>query len=230
MSFLHTVRSAFLEILAFSFCYLILFFQKSWKWKKYLSKRGIILVHGYLNNASALFYHGHQLSKAGFGPIRAVNLGNPFLSIEEYALRLKKKIEKMQQEFNLDEVVIIGHSMGGLVASYFALYLDDKKLVRRIISLGTPFQGTKVAKIGLGKCVKEMESNSPFLQKLLKDLMSQRQLRIDQVATSFDQIVIPYTSSLLDKELGSRYVLEDLGHAALLFSGRVNSKMVSWLL
>jgi len=217
MCFFHKVRSAFWEFLAFAFCYFMIPFHKERKWKKHRSKKGLILVHGYLTNAMAFSYHGHQLKKAGFGPIWAINLGNPFLTIENYAQRLKKKIDIMQKKFTLDEVVLIGHSMGGLVAGYYALHLNERGLVKQVISLGTPFKGTKVAKVGLGKCAKEMESGSPFLETFLKDLVSQNKVRVDQIATSFDQVVVPYTSSLLEKELGSKYVLEDLGHASLLF-------------
>ncbi len=230
MCFFHKVRSAFLEFLAFSLCYVLIIFHKDWKWNKHRSKRGIILIPGYLNNALVLFYHGKQLKKAGFGPIWAVNLGNPFSSIEIYARKLQKKIKKMQEKFALEEIVLIGHSMGGLIGSYYALKLNDGNLVRQVIALGSPFKGTKMAKIGLGKCAKEMEFGSVFSTAFLKDLSQQNQIRIDQIATSFDQIVVPYTSSLLEKELGSKYVLEDLGHASLLFSKRVNAKIISWLL
>lgn len=230
MCLLHKVRSAFLEFLAFGFCYLLIPFHKDWKWQKKRSSKGVILIPGYFNNALVFFYHGRQLKKAGFGPIWAVNIGNPFSKIETFALRLKKKIEKMQRKFQLEEIVLIGHSMGGLVASYYAMHFDKNNLVKQIISLGTPFQGTKVAKIGLGQCAEEMEAGSLFLKQLMQDLDHQNKTRIDQIATSFDQIVIPYTSSLLNKELGNKYVLEDLGHASLLFSNKVNAKIISWLL
>lgn len=38
-------------------------------------------------------------------------------------------------------LVLIGHSMGGLVARYFAECLDVDRLTRRIITLGTPYLG-----------------------------------------------------------------------------------------
>jgi pimeloyl-ACP methyl ester carboxylesterase len=40
------------------------------------------------------------------------------------------------------QLTLVCHSMGGLVASYFAAFLDDERLVRRIITLGTPFAGS----------------------------------------------------------------------------------------
>lgn len=38
-------------------------------------------------------------------------------------------------------VTFICHSMGGLVARWFATFLDDQQVTRRIVTLGTPFAG-----------------------------------------------------------------------------------------
>ena len=40
------------------------------------------------------------------------------------------------------QVTFIGHSMGGLVATFFAEHLDSQKVTRRIVTVGTPFQGS----------------------------------------------------------------------------------------
>ena len=39
-------------------------------------------------------------------------------------------------------LVLLAHSMGGLVARYYAECLDDRALTRRVITLGTPFSGS----------------------------------------------------------------------------------------
>lgn len=39
-------------------------------------------------------------------------------------------------------LTLVGHSMGGLVASHFAAFGDDDEAVRRIVTLGTPFGGS----------------------------------------------------------------------------------------
>ena len=39
-------------------------------------------------------------------------------------------------------LTLVGHSMGGLVASYFAAFVDGGELVRRVVTLGTPFSGS----------------------------------------------------------------------------------------
>jgi pimeloyl-ACP methyl ester carboxylesterase len=39
-------------------------------------------------------------------------------------------------------LTLVCHSMGGLVASYFTAFLDDDQIVRRVVTLGTPFGGS----------------------------------------------------------------------------------------
>jgi pimeloyl-ACP methyl ester carboxylesterase len=42
-------------------------------------------------------------------------------------------------------LVLIGHSMGGLVARYYAECLDTRKLTRRVVTIGTPYLGAAKA-------------------------------------------------------------------------------------
>lgn len=43
------------------------------------------------------------------------------------------------------KVVLIGHSMGGLIARYFAECLDERRVTRRVITIGTPYLGAMKA-------------------------------------------------------------------------------------
>jgi pimeloyl-ACP methyl ester carboxylesterase len=39
-------------------------------------------------------------------------------------------------------LVLVGHSMGGLIARYYAECLDSRKLTRKVITIGTPYLGS----------------------------------------------------------------------------------------
>jgi triacylglycerol lipase len=191
--------------------------------------RPIILVHGYLNSSFVWFYHLSHLIKAGFGPIYTINLGNPFSSIEEYVEKLEKKVKNVLEETGAKSVVLIGHSMGGLVSSYFAVKKAKPGEVSDVISLGTPYHGTTKAYLGFGKCANQMRMGSSFIENLQKIVAKSRNVRFYQIATKGDHIVVPYTSALLSSHRENQYVLEDVGHAALLFSSQVNKKLIFWL-
>ncbi|MFG1602654.1 alpha/beta fold hydrolase [Actinoplanes sp. NPDC049265] len=50
-------------------------------------------------------------------------------------------IERRRREYPQAKLILVGHSMGGLVARYFAECLDEEGVVRRIVTIGTPYSG-----------------------------------------------------------------------------------------
>lgn len=84
------------------------------------------------------------------GPIYTIDLGSPFLSIEEYAEKVKEKAKQIAHETGHTKLALIGHSMGGLVSAYYAIHLAPEGSIRSVITLGSPMQGTKVAFFGVG--------------------------------------------------------------------------------
>ena len=116
--------------------------------------------------------------------------------------------------------------MGGLVASYFAEKYPDYANIKAIITLGSPLKGTLVAKIGIGKCCRQMELSSKFIQKAKANYP----VRImHHIVTKKDQLIIPYTSGIINQEKSRSYIIDNLGHASLLYSTRVFKKIDYWL-
>ncbi|MFJ9804279.1 esterase/lipase family protein [Streptomyces wuyuanensis] len=70
-------------------------------------------------------------------------------SNEYTARRLKSVVEPLLRHRRRRRpdarIVFLGHSMGGLVARYYAECLDSERLTRRVITIGTPFQGAAKA-------------------------------------------------------------------------------------
>ncbi|MGF1723802.1 alpha/beta hydrolase [Photobacterium nomapromontoriensis] len=95
--------------------------------------------------------HGQQLVSAGYTPIYLrYNTGNHIsLNGEEFAFRLEKLFQAWPCE--IKELVIIGHSMGGLVTRSACHYADVNQLswlstLRTFITLGTPHNGAPLAR------------------------------------------------------------------------------------
>lgn len=190
----------------------------------------IFLIHGYLNTGSVwdvqkIFLRG---SGKGLGPFYTLDLGSPFSSIESHAQTVAKQAEQIAKETGRSELILVGHSMGGLVSLCYALTMAPPGFVSKIITIGSPLQGTHVAKIGLGKAAREMERGSSFVKEL--ELLSKgTTIPIYHIGTKTDQIVIPYESSFYPGPKKRCLLLSDIGHASLLFSKRVANQLAKWL-
>jgi triacylglycerol lipase len=69
-------------------------------------------------------------------------------------------------------VDVVGHSLGGLVATYLLKAIDRGKRVRRVVTLGAPHRGTPLALLGalplgvFSRAVWQMLPGSPLLKEM----------------------------------------------------------------
>lgn len=187
----------------------------------------ILLVHGYMNHGSVWRFPKKRLETLGLGPIYTIHLGHPFRSIRHYAQKIKEKAEKIAKETGRKDLILIGHSMGGLVSGWYATQLAPVHTVTDVITIGTPLFGTPVAHIGLGPNAREMEPNSTFLKELRAGIARKKGVRFYHLATKTDQLVFPVSSAILPEN--EHFIFEDIGHASLLYSKRVTDQIARWL-
>jgi len=213
-------------------CFLPLFQKIDLKWKSssYKKQRPILLIHGYLHNSYDWFYHGRRLKKQGLGPIFTLNLGDSFSSIHSHAKRVEEKVKQIANETNTQELILIGHSMGGVVASYFALNIAKENTITDIVTIASPLRGTFMANFGFGLSAKEMKKNSEFILKLKEKIEKENDINFYHIATITDQLVRPYDSALIGKNINREYIVNGIGHASLLYSKKVSDKIINWLL
>lgn len=184
--------------------------------------RPILLVHGYLNQATVWQVFKKRLEATGLGPVYAISLGYPFRSLKTYAEKVQKKALEIAKETGRDDLLLVGHSMGGLVSSWYATKLAPKNTVKGVITLGSPLNGTPMARIALGPNAREMQRNSEFLRELNEAIAKAENISFYHIGTHCDELVIPGFSAKV--EGNDYYMFDDLGHTALLFSRRIVKK------
>lgn len=191
-------------------------------------KRPILLLHGYMHNQTGWIWIRRELEKEGLGPIYSMNLLPPFASIPQLAEKVAKKINSILEETKSDSVILVGHSMGGLVASYYTEYLSDNGQTDRVITIGSPFHGTRLVALGHGHNVAEMAPNSGFLAEL-RQRVADSKVPYHLIASKLDNIVVPWKSALI-KEAGIQHlVLDNCGHNSLLISTAVTKQITEWI-
>lgn len=179
----------------------------------------ILLVHGYINTGAIWLYIKRKIKN--FGPIYTIDLKEPFASIVEHAHQVDRLADRIEKETGKKELILIGYSMGGLVSTYYATKLAPKGKVQRIIAIATPFSGTKMALIAVGKNAKEMRVGSLFLRQL------DHTGSLVTIASKTDEIVVPYSSALIDG--AKQFLVDNLGHGALIFSPRIAKVIINEL-
>jgi len=196
-----------------------------------LKGRPILMVNGYLSYGSTWDYQRKELAKKGLGPIYTMNVGSG-KSITSYAEQVRNTVNRIKQETGRNDVVLIGHSKGGLVCSDYATRLanQDGTRITDVVTIGSPLAGTPVAFIGPGYDAGEMRPNTVFNQQLRDNIKKHPEIRFFNIASQADEVV-PFKSALIKGNDPSRQlILKDLGHLSLVFSSRVADQTASWLM
>lgn len=228
------IKSFFVEFLCVLItCFLYPF--RSWTLQptnpsRELAGLPILLVHGYLHHEKSWIWFSHQLQKKpGIGPLYTLNLTPPFGPIAKLAEQVKNKVEEIQAKTENKPIILIGHSMGGLVSSYFCEYLAKPQQIATLISLGTPFKGSLTAALTSRLIGQEMVPQSAFLTAL-SEKIQKSPIPYFSIASKIDNMVIPWESAILyERSSKQTAILEDSGHLRLLISPEVVELVAKWI-
>lgn len=105
-----------------------------------MTGRGVLLLHGMLRSSKCMSTVAAAAQEAGYETFQ-FNYPSTQITIPDAAEYLNKAIESLD---GIEELSIIGHSMGGLVTrAYFAQHGDPR--IKRVVMMGTPNQGAELA-------------------------------------------------------------------------------------
>lgn len=223
LSFATWLRMLVGEYLAFLMSFIVVMpFERLWMPPDRLRPcaRPIILVHGYGCSRSVWWWLRGKLEAAGH-TVASVNLYPPYTSIGKLVPLLNQRVDEVCGATGAEQVVLIAHSMGGLVCrSYLARH--GKQRVERLITIASPHAGTELARIGLGQNAREMETGSLWLRDLATEDVPVPTISI---RTAHDNYVIPQDNQRLPG--GIDIELAGIGHLAVLYSRRTAAELIA---
>lgn len=120
-------------------------------------------------------------------------------------------LERFITEKQLENVILIGHSKGGLIIKYFMDKSDYAKWVKKAICIASPFRGTIWGNLQLFN-LGEIACNSRYVHQLDRSVIANQ--HITSIYPLFDNAVLPRGSSVL--EGATNFELKRVGHAHLL--------------
>ncbi|MEL6344150.1 MAG: alpha/beta fold hydrolase [Myxococcota bacterium] len=146
----------------------------------------VILVPGYGLNRMMFVLLAAYLRRRGRW-VWAIN--NPVVrdDVRAFAAHLKGRVAKMLEVSGAEQVDLVGHSMGGVVSAWYIHHLDRAGSVRRLVTLGTPWRGTKMHIFGFGRQSHELAPGSDVLE----GLPAQLGVPVTAIWSDIDVIVLP---------------------------------------
>jgi len=181
----------------------------------------VLLLHGVMCNAGVWSPMRRYLADRGIAPIYALSYGPPLASIDRFADQVAEKMGAIRHATGAAQVIVIGHSMGGLVArAYMRRYGTAD--VRRVITIGTPHQGSMLAKLFPGRSLSQMRPRNAWLDEL-RSATVDREPPIVSLWSWHDSMVAPQTSSVLER--AENIALMGVGHNALLTDTQVMKRV-----
>ncbi len=191
----------------------------------------IVLVPGFLCNRGYYGRFRRFLARHGYGNSWAVTLEPVLGSIDDNALHLKALIEDICAETGAEQVVLVGHSMGGVVIRALLDRHDGAGRVAAAISLGSPFGGTVLAKgsSGLGENLRQMCVGSAWLSELAQHDQAPCPVPFTAIWSPHDSIVAPQAGSRVSETYGRNIAMPGIGHMEMIVSGPVMRQVLQLL-
>ena len=182
------------------------------------SQLPIVLVHGVMVNDGVWFTMRRYFAQQAVGAVYTINYGPPYSDIEHFAEQLGAKIESVCAATGATRVLLVCHSMGGLVGRAYLRQRGSAR-IERIVTIGTPHHGSVFARGVVGRCLAQMRPGNAWLAELNRDERKPPPVPITSIWSRHDSLVAPQASSELP--CADNIAIVGVGHNALLADKRV---------
>jgi triacylglycerol lipase len=197
----------------------------------------ILLLHGIIHNRSAFLAHKRRMQKLGWENIYTLNYRTFHGSLFQMVDDLDRRIQSIRHKTKAARVDIVAHSLGGLVARMYMSIGAGRDHVRRLVTLGTPHQGTRLSFLakGLarGALDQDLKVNS-YLIRLLSQTRLPAHSQIVSIYSPFDWTVVPGENAAAvgvpSSQIRNIRLEKTIGHAGLLYRYEAFDAIVKALL
>lgn len=198
----------------------------------------VLLLYGFFSSRRSvtvlermLTARGHQVLSFNLGGL----LGTFFTrDILETATFIDYKLKRQFDRHGFRKIHIVAHSKGGMVALWWALKLGGHKYCDTIITMGTPYKGTRLTYLALvtplgfiWRDMGQMRPGSKFL-KSLKDLVIPDNVTIHCLHSNKDKIARGQGGVFTSNKHSDRIKpvpMNHIGHFEFLYRRDVGEKI-----
>jgi pimeloyl-ACP methyl ester carboxylesterase len=173
----------------------------------------VLIVPGFALNRGSLHLLALYLRRCGWRWVHSINHLPVDSPVPVLARNLALQVDALRHAASVDQIDIVAHSMGGVVAGWYINRMDGAGKVRRLVSIATPWQGTRTHVFGWRREVRDLMPGSEVLAEACPPTVP-----TVSIWSPADTVILPPTSSAAP---GLQSVsLPHYGHMSLLISGR----------
>lgn len=185
----------------------------------------VLLVHGYECNRGFWWRIRPRLEAEGW-TVATLSLEPVFIGIDQYADVIARRVAEVCEATAAGQVILVAHSMGGLAARAYVRRHGSGR-VARLVTLGSPHHGSRLAALGMGENARQMvpdcawlnEANQLHTCPLPKDTVS--------IYSYHDNYVMPQASAVLP---GARNIgVSGVGHLSMAINSRFLNQVLDEL-
>jgi pimeloyl-ACP methyl ester carboxylesterase len=173
------------------------------------SEHVVVVLHGLFASAGVLRplraridrHEGLRTATISYAPHR---------SVREVGDMVRRIVAELPSEAAIH---LVGHSLGGIVARWFAVTVDDPRVVQTV-ALASPFGGVRATRILAMDLTRDLDPDGEVLRTIRTRRLARPIPHLSIVAGSDVLFKDPVVHALADGDVA---VLRDRGHNALLF-------------
>ena len=172
----------------------------------------VLMLPGYGTNRMVFWFLRQYLEHRGWRWVWPVNHAGKQTALQGQAKALGRHVAELKRASGSEKVDLIGFSMGGLIAAWYVAHggSDD---VRRLITVGSPWGGSRLAGF----------LNTPVGEQMKQDSEALRSLDATLVPTTAiwspdDPVVVPASSAVPSGAVSVQ--VDGAGHLDLMMNGR----------
>lgn len=188
----------------------------------------VILVHGLYHNASAWIVYRFWLRQAGFTNVYAMDYNSWRYTFQELLQQLEGYVQKVSRHFPDRKVVLIGHSLGGLLCRAYGDLPGAETMVDAVVTLGTPHHGSVLTALGLGKLARSLGYAGSLIKQIEQMAVSSNIRRL-AIFSPVDSMVLPSESLQIKLSGWNRQMSSPVSHVAMLYSRSTASIVVEYM-
>ena len=190
----------------------------------------ILLVHGMVDNRSIFTVLRRALRRRGFGRIWTMNYHVLTHDLRAASRRLAANVESICEQTGYERIHVVGHSMGGVVARYYVQRMGGDARVHTLVTLGSPHQGTRAARLLPRGVLRQLQPGSDVLAELQEPATGCR-TRFVAFWSDLDALISPKRAARIEHpDLNTRNILvRGVGHMSLPIDRRVTREIAATL-